>query len=61
MVDFLELIEEFVLKLENQGHTEDYIDGALHGYQFAHEFYLTLVTLSNNKEKYIKQEWNVKT
>ncbi len=56
---YTDLIEEYIQKLQDQGHTEDYINGALEGYIFAHQMIQSLVHLLENKNKYMMQEYQV--
>jgi hypothetical protein len=54
-----EMLEEFQAQLAREGHSEDFIDGALEGIIFVLEFYITCVTLQSNKNKLLRGEYNV--
>jgi len=55
------LVKEFMDRLERNGHSDEYIDGALEGMSFAIEWLRGLHMLELNKNKYMREEWNVKT
>jgi len=56
---FEELIAEFIQKMRDEGQSEDYIQGALYGYTYAHHIVLMLTILDTNKNKYMMQEFQV--
>lgn len=56
-----DLVKGFIDRLERQGYTKDYIDGALEGMSWVIEFYQTMRSLEKTREKLIREEHNVST
>lgn len=56
-----ELVDEYLKRLERDGHTREYGDGALDGISFTLEFLQAMIHLRENKSRFMKEEQNVKT
>jgi len=54
-----DIVQEFIARLERQGHTDDFIDGALEGMSFVLEFYAGMVQLYRRQKELIRKEYNV--
>lgn len=54
-----DVVKEFIDRLERQGYSHEYVDGALEGMSFVLEFYQTMIKLQNVKQKLLKEEHNV--
>lgn len=51
-----EVVKEYIERLERQGHTDEYVDGALDGMSFVLEFYQTMLKLNKAKERLLREE-----
>lgn len=54
-----ELVKGLIDRLERQGYSKEYVDGALEGVSWTVELYFMMHNISRSRKKWIKEEEHV--